>query len=112
MVMASGLPSWVSRNGTPSPSRPSSGSTGYRRPPAAWSHATAAVIGEGWVGYTPLLAEFEDGPVGQGLAEHAVRCCIEHGYWGAVLGSNSAPHHPGWRNVEWQRRCNDRLRAG
>ncbi len=69
-----------------------------------------AVIGEGWIGYTPLLAEFEDGPVGQSLAEHAIERCIEHGFWGAVLGSNSAPHHPGWRNVEWQRKWTARLR--
>jgi sugar-binding cellulase-like protein len=68
-----------------------------------------AVIGEGWIGYTPLLAEFEDGPVGQGIAEYAVERCIEHGFWGTVLGSNSAPHHPAWRNVEWQRRWNNRL---
>jgi hypothetical protein len=68
-----------------------------------------AVIGEGWIGYTPLLAEFEDGPVGQSIAEHAVEKCIEHGFWGTVLGSNSAPHHPGWGNVDWQRRWNHRL---
>lgn len=70
------------------------------------------VIGEGWVGYTPLLAEYEDGPVGQGLAEHALTRCIEDGVWGAVLGSNSAPHHPGWDNVEWQQRWNRRFLAG
>jgi hypothetical protein len=78
---------------------------------AGWAskHDVPAVIGEGWVGYTPLLAEFEDGPVGQGIAEYAVEKCIEHGFWGTVLGSNSAPHHPGWRNVSWQRRWNNRL---
>ncbi len=80
---------------------------------ARWAdqHEVPAVIGEGWIGYTPLLAEFEDGPVGQGLAEHAIERCLEHGFWGVVLGSNSAPHHPGWRNVEWQRKWNARLRA-
>jgi hypothetical protein len=78
---------------------------------ARWAgrHDVPAVIGEGWVGYTPLYAEFEDGPVGQDIAEYAIEKCIEHGFWGTVLGSNSAPHHPGWRNVEWQRRWNDRL---
>lgn len=70
-----------------------------------------AVIGEGWIGYTPLLAEFEDGPIGQGIAEHAVERCIEHGFWGTVLGSNSAPHHPAWRNIEWQSRLNARFRG-
>jgi hypothetical protein len=80
---------------------------------ARWAdqHRAPAVIGEGWIGYTPLLAEFEDGPVGQGLAEHAIERCIELGFWGVVLGSNSAPHHPGWRNVEWQKKWNARLRA-
>jgi hypothetical protein len=79
---------------------------------ARWAehHKVPAVIGEGWIGYTPLFAEFEDGPVGQGLAEHAIERCIELGFWGAVLGSNSAPHHPGWRNVEWQQKWNKRLR--
>jgi Sugar-binding cellulase-like len=81
---------------------------------ARWAqrHDIPAVIGEGWIGYTPLLAEFEDGPVGQGIAEHAVERCIEHGFWGTVLGSNSAPHHPGWRNLAWQRRWNRRLLEG
>ena len=80
---------------------------------ARWAdqHRVPAVIGEGWIGYTPLHAEFEDGPVGQGLAEHALERCMEHGFWGVVLGSNSAPHHPGWRNVEWQQKWNARLRA-
>ena len=64
------------------------------------------VIGEGWIGYTPLDAEFEDGPVGQHLAAYAVRRCIELGFWGTIVGSNSAAHHPGWRNEEFQRRLN------
>ena len=68
------------------------------------------VIGEGWIGYTPLLAEFEDGPIGQGLAEHAIQRSLELGAWGVVLGSNSAPHHPGWANVEWQQKWNSRLK--
>ncbi len=78
---------------------------------AGWAeqHDVPAVIGEGWIGYTPLHAEFEDGPIGQAVAEHAIERCVEHGFWGVVLGSNSAPHHPAWRNVEWQRRWNDRL---
>lgn len=75
----------------------------------AQRHDVPAVIGEGWIGYTPLLAEFEDGPVGQDIAEYAIRKCAEHGFWGTVLGSNSAPHHPGWRNLDWQRRWNQRL---
>jgi len=78
---------------------------------ARWAqqHQVPAVVGEGWIGYTPLYAEFEDGQVGQSIAEYAIERCIEHGFWGAVLGSNSAPHHPGWRNVEWQQKWNKRL---
>ncbi len=81
---------------------------------ARWGarHEVPVVVGEGWVGYTPLLAEFEDGPVGRAVAEHALTRCIELGVWGAVLGSNSAPHHPGWDAVEWQQRWNHRLLAG
>lgn len=81
---------------------------------ARWGqrHDAPVVIGEGWVGYTPLLAEFEDGPVGQAIAEHALARCIELGVWGAVAGSNSAPHHPGWQNVAWQQRWNRRFQQG
>ncbi|WP_419819215.1 cellulase-like family protein [Glaciibacter flavus] len=76
---------------------------------ATWAkhRGLPVVIGEGWVGYTPLEAEFEDGPIGQYLASHAVRRCIELGYWGTLVGSNSAPQHPGWGNVALQRRLNE-----
>ena len=72
---------------------------------ATWArrHHVPAVIGEGWIGYTPLHADFEDGPIGQELAAFAVRRCAELGYWGTLVGSNSAPHHPGWANVDFQR---------
>ncbi|MEA5457083.1 cellulase-like family protein [Sinomonas sp. JGH33] len=76
---------------------------------ATWArqHGVPAVIGEGWIGYTPLEAEFEDGPAGQEFALQAVRLCAQLGYWGTLPGSNSAPHHPsGWRNVDFQRRAN------
>ncbi|MGK9147170.1 hypothetical protein KXS11_06040 [Plantibacter flavus] len=75
---------------------------------ATWARhrGIPAAVGEGWIGYTPLDAEFEDGPVGQELASYAVRRCADLGYWGTVVGSNSAPHHPGWNNVGFQRRTN------
>ncbi len=75
---------------------------------AKWAelHDVPAVIGEGWIGYTPLEADFEDGPIGQEIAAEAVRRCGELGYWGTLPGSNSAPHHPGWGNVRFQQRVN------
>lgn len=69
-----------------------------------------AVIGEGYVGYTPLLAGFEEGPVGKDICEYALEVCGQLGYWGAVLCSNSAPHHPFWADIAWQRAANARLR--
>ncbi|MGO4586746.1 cellulase-like family protein [Arthrobacter sp. 2RAF6] len=76
---------------------------------SAWArrHGVPAVIGEGWIGYTPLEAGFEDGPAGQEFALEAVRSCADLGYWGTLPGSNSAPHHPGgWQNVDFQQRAN------
>ena len=75
---------------------------------AAWAaeHGVPQVIGEGWVGYTPLRGTFEEGPEGLELAEHGIRCALAAGAWGMVLCSNAAPHHPMWQNVEWQRRMN------
>lgn len=80
---------------------------------AAWTRRQGVplVIGEGWVGYTPLHAGFEEGPVGKELAEHGLRVASEQGAWGAVLCSNAAPHHPMWADVAWQRRMNDEWRS-
>ena len=65
-----------------------------------------AVVGEGWVGYTPRDGWFEEGPEGLALAEHGIRTALEHGVWGVVAGSNAAPHHPMWQESEWMRRVN------
>jgi sugar-binding cellulase-like protein len=66
-----------------------------------------AVLGEGIVGYTPLLARFEEDAAGRGLAELAVRRCVQDGFWGVVPTSNAAPHHPmWWTDVDWMRRVN------
>ncbi|WP_223359032.1 cellulase-like family protein [Leifsonia sp. ZF2019] len=80
---------------------------------AAWCRRrdVPLVIGEGWVGYTPLRAGFEEGPVGKDLAEVGLRAAVEAGAWGAVLCSNAAPHHPFWADVEWQRQANRELRG-
>jgi hypothetical protein len=70
------------------------------------------VFGEGWVGYTPLHANFEEGPVGAEICEHAVRRSAEVGAWGTIVCSNAAPQHPMWQDVTLQRRLNDEFRKG
>ncbi|MGO4371794.1 cellulase-like family protein [Paenibacillus sp. MCAF20] len=64
------------------------------------------VIGEGYVGYTPLHAGFEEGPVGKFIAEYALRKGMKLGFWGMTLCSNCAPHHPFWSDIAWQRKWN------
>ncbi len=80
---------------------------------AAWARwrGVPAVIGEGWIGYTPLRGWFEEGEIGLALAEHGIETALEHGVWGVVLSSNAAPHHPMWRLREWQRAQNARILA-
>lgn len=70
-----------------------------------------ALVGEGWVGYTPLHGTFEEGPIGRALAEHGIDTALERGVWGVVLCSNAAPHHPMWRLRDWQRAQNARILA-
>jgi hypothetical protein len=76
---------------------------------ARWK-SIPAVVGEGWVGYTPLRGGFEEGPIGLELAEYGVTTALEQGVWGMVLCSNAAPHHPMWGNVVWQKRMNATIR--
>lgn len=75
---------------------------------ASWAerHGIPAVIGEGYVGYTPLLANFEEGPVGKDIAEYAIKTCQRLNFWGIILCSNAAPHHPFWQDIAWQQRVN------
>ena len=68
------------------------------------------VVGEGFLGYTPYESEFEGGPVGKAVAEHAIAEIVRLGFWGSVTCSNAAPHHPMWTDVAWQRRMNDLIR--
>jgi hypothetical protein len=72
----------------------------------AHHHRLPIVIGEGYVGYTPLLAQFEEGPVGKSIAEYAIQKGMELGFWGMVLCSNCAPHHPFWSDITWQQKWN------
>jgi hypothetical protein len=67
------------------------------------------VFGEGWVGYTPLLATFEEGPVGAELCRRAVHRSMDAGAWGTIVCSNAAPHHPMWTDVALQRELNDQI---
>ncbi|GCE07862.1 cellulase-like family protein [Dictyobacter aurantiacus] len=78
---------------------------------AAWAEQRniPAVIGEGYVGYTPLLTNFEEGPVGKDIAEYAVAACQRLNFWGYILCSNAAPHHPFWHDVAWQQRVNAQI---
>lgn len=65
------------------------------------------LVGEGWIGYTPLHGRFEEGPVGRALAEHGIATAWEQGVTGVVTCSNAAPHHPMWTtDAAWQRRMN------
>lgn len=72
----------------------------------AQQHNIPAVIGEGYVGYTPLLTNFEEGPVGKNIAEYAIETCQRLNFWGIMLCSNAAPHHPFWQDIAWQQRMN------
>ncbi|MFF1298336.1 MULTISPECIES: cellulase-like family protein [unclassified Streptomyces] len=72
-----------------------------------------AVLGEGVVGYTPLLTRFEEDAVGKDIAEFVVDRCLDAGFHGVVLTSNAAPHHPMWHtDGDWMRRVNSRITAG
>jgi hypothetical protein len=75
---------------------------------ANWAeeHQVPAVVGEGYVGYTPLSALFEEGPVGKDIAEYAIAACQRRNFWGIILCSNCAPHHPFWQDIAWQQRLN------
>lgn len=75
---------------------------------ARWQQVPA-VIGEGWIGYTPLLGTFEEGVIGRELAVHGITTALDHGVWGMVLGSNAAPHHPFWSDKGWQQQTNARI---
>ncbi|MBE1878565.1 cellulase-like family protein [Myceligenerans pegani] len=72
---------------------------------AAVSRGIPLILGEGYVGYTPLHGRFEEDLLGAGLCRHAMREARRLGAWGAVVCSNAAPHHPMWTDVALQRQC-------
>ena len=75
---------------------------------ADWAagHDVPLVLGEGWVGYTPLDGTFEEGPVGSAICRRAVAEAGRVGAWGPVVCSNAAPHHSMWDDVALQIECN------
>ncbi|GAA3056961.1 hypothetical protein GCM10010464_22060 [Pseudonocardia yunnanensis] len=72
----------------------------------AAAHDVPVVLGEGWVGYTPLHGTFEEGPVGAEICRQAVSHARRIGAWGTVVCSNAAPQHPMWSDVALQQECN------
>jgi hypothetical protein len=64
------------------------------------------VFGEGWIGYTPLGGDFEEGPVGSEYCRLAMRESRRVGAWGTIVCSNAAPQHPMWTDITLQRECN------
>jgi hypothetical protein len=64
------------------------------------------VFGEGWIGYTPLHGNFEEGPVGAEFCRRAIRESVRVGAWGTIVCSNAAPHHPMWSDIPLQVECN------
>ncbi len=78
---------------------------------AEWAHGRdiPAVVGEGWLGYTPLHGWYEESAEGRAFAETGVDAAMRTGVWGVVLCSNAAPHHPMWQLREWQSRLTARI---
>lgn len=76
---------------------------------AAASRGIPLVLGEGWVGYTPLHGTFEEGPVGAQICRHAMALAARVGAWGTVVCSNAAPHHPMWADAALQIELNARF---
>lgn len=70
------------------------------------------VLGEGWIGYTPLHGRFEEGAVGAAVCRRAAQLAAGAGAWGSVVCSNAAPHHPMWADVALQREVNALFRSG
>jgi hypothetical protein len=71
----------------------------------AGARGVPLLLGEGYVGYTPLHGRFEEGPVGAELCRFALREARRLHVRGAVVCSNAAPHHPMWSDVALQQEC-------
>jgi Sugar-binding cellulase-like len=78
----------------------------------AESHGVPLVFGEGWIGYTPRDARFEEGPVGAQFCRIAVDESTRVGAWGTIVCSNAAPQHAMWDDISLQRQCNEAFVTG
>lgn len=72
----------------------------------AFGRGIPLVFGEGWLGYTPLGGNFEEGPIGAEYCRLAARKSLEVRAWGYIVCSNAAPHHPMWQDEALQVECN------
>jgi hypothetical protein len=79
---------------------------------AAAARNVPLVFGEGWIGYTPLHGDFEEGPIGAAFCRFAVAESSRVGAWGTLVCSNAAPQHPMWQDVALQQECNHMFLAG
>ncbi|NQX13494.1 hypothetical protein HQQ80_17845 [Microbacteriaceae bacterium VKM Ac-2855] len=73
---------------------------------AAAARGVPVVFGEGWVGYTPLYGNFEEGPIGAAFCRFAIAESVRVGAWGTIVCSNAAPQHPMWSDIRLQQECN------
>lgn len=78
----------------------------------ATQHGVPMVFGEGWIGYTPRDARFEEGSVGAEFCRLAIDESLRVDAWGTIVCSNAAPHHAMWDDIGLQRQCNDAFRTG
>ncbi|MDR7113717.1 hypothetical protein J2X03_003617 [Microbacterium trichothecenolyticum] len=67
------------------------------------------VFAEGWIGYTPLHGDFEEGPIGAQFCRRAIEESIRVGAWGTLVCSNAAPQHLMWKDIDLQQECNARF---
>ena len=78
----------------------------------AESHGVPLVFGEGWIGYTPRDARFEEGPIGAQFCRLAVDESTRVGAWGTIVCSNAAPQHAMWDDIALQQQCNQAFVRG
>lgn len=78
----------------------------------ALAHGVPLVFGEGWIGYTPRDARYEEGPIGAHFCRVAVDESTRVGAWGTIVCSNAAPQHAMWSDIGLQQQCTAAFLAG